>query len=73
MISPVSLFRLYGSKLNEKRIDLWQRPKKKVRFKDPVWYDDAVLGQDPLNDIMKTILENAALTQIYTYHSIKIL
>ena len=70
-ICPVSLFRLYRSKLNEKRTDLWQRPKKKVQFEDPVWLDGAVLGHDPLNDIMKTISENAALIQICTNHSIR--
>ena len=53
------------------RSDLWQRLKKNVNFSDNCWYDDQVVGRDPLNDLMKTLSINAKLSKIYTNHSIR--
>ena len=41
-----------------------------MRLQDNTWYDDAPLGKDPLNNMMKILSEEAKLTQIYTNHSI---
>ena len=68
-ICPVAFFHLYMSKLNNKRQDLWQRPKHRVLGPEPEWFDDAVIGRDPLNNMMKTISKESALSQIYTNHS----
>ena len=50
---PVQIFNFYLEKLNEKRNDLWQRPKRKVHLEDPVWFDDAPVGRDPLNNMVE--------------------
>ena len=63
---------LYISKLNSRRNDLWQRPKKEI--KDPLqdeWYDNQVIGRDPLNNAMKILSERAKLSQMYTNHCIR--
>ena len=49
---------------------LWQRPKKKVKISDPVWYDNAPVGRDPLNNVMKNLSLNANLSKVYKKHSI---
>ena len=69
-VCPVKLFDYYMSKLNI-RSDLWQRPKQKVQEMDSCWYDDQVVGRDPLNELMKTISKDAELSMIYTNHSIR--
>ena len=63
---------LYLSKLNAKRDDLWQCPK--AHITDPVqdkWYDNKVVGKDPLNNAMKLLSERAKLSRIYTNHCIQ--
>ena len=67
-ICPVSIFKFYVDKLNEKREDLWQRPKKKVLLEDPTCYDDAPVG---LNNMMKTLSVKAELSEVYANHSIR--
>ena len=34
------------------------------------WYENAVVSHNPLSDMMKTILKQAHLSQIYKNHSI---
>ena len=59
-ICPVWIFKLYISKLNDKRNELWQRPKANINNGHaPEWYNNQVIGRDPLNDTMKTISKNA--------------
>ena len=70
-IDPVAIYELYVSKLNPLRPDLFQRPKKFVRGEDSEWYDNQVIGRDPLNNIMKEISLDAKLSKIYTNHSIR--
>ena len=65
---PVQIFTFYLDKLNKKRVDLWQRPKKKVCVEDP---DDVPGGRDTLNDVMKSISTAAELSKVYTNHSIR--
>ena len=52
-------------------MDLWQCPKKRVRTEDKCWYDDAVVGRDKLNDVMKNISIAADLSTVYINHSIR--
>ena len=63
----VKLFEYYMLKLNV-HSDLWQRLKQK---NDKCWYDDQVVGRDPLNELMKTISKDAQLSMKYTNHSIR--
>lgn len=35
------------------------------------WYEDQVVGRDPLNNAMKKLSQNAALSKIYTNHCIR--
>ena len=51
----MAIYELYVSKLNPIRKDLFQHPKKTVRDTDPEWYDNQVVGRDPLNNMMKDI------------------
>ena len=65
-------FILYLSKLNPKRNELWQRPKAAIT--DPInkpWYENQVVGRDPLNISMKLLSERAKLSRIYTNHCIR--
>ena len=70
-ICPVRIYQLYMTKLHPESDFLWQRPKKKVSNKDPVWYDNSPVGRDPLNNAMKTLSKNAGLSQQYRNHSIR--
>ena len=65
------MFQLYISKLNPNLTCLWQLPKKKVHSADKVWYDNAPIGKDPLNNAMKNLSTNAGLSMIYKNHSIR--
>ena len=67
----MKIFNLYTSKLNPNSNYLWQRPKKKVSNSDPIWYDNSPVGRDPLNNAMKNLSMNAALSMIYKNHSIR--
>lgn len=67
----MQIFELYISKLNPNRNDLWQRPKKQIADPFIEWYDNQVVGRDPLNATMKKISINAKLSQIYNNHSIR--
>lgn len=68
---PVQLFEFYLSKLNKKRDDLWQRPRKRLTGQEEEWFENAVIGRDPLEATMKTLSINAQLSKIYTNHSIR--
>ena len=67
----MACFELYLSKLNTKRDDLWQKPKKSITGLEPEWYENVVIGRDPLNEAMKNLSENAKLSRIYTNHCIQ--
>ena len=70
-LCPVKLFQLYISKLNPKRDDLWQKPKKDVSITEEVWYDNVPVGPHPLNNFMKQLSEKANLSRMYTNHCIR--
>ena len=67
----MKLFQLYVSKLNPKRDDLWQKPKKDVSTTDQVWYDNVPVGPHPLDNFMKGLAERAQLSKPYTNHCIR--
>ena len=50
---------------------LFQCPKKNVKLADDTWFDKVPVGRDPLNDTMKNLSKNAALSKMYTNHSIR--
>ena len=70
-LCPVKLFKIYIAKLNPKRNDLWQKPKKDVLITDEVWFDNVPVGPHPLSNFMKTLSESAKLSKIYTNHCIR--
>ena len=71
-IDPVACYELMLSKLNKKRDDLWQRPKKNlVNGNAEEWYENAPIGRDMLNDFMKHLSVNAELSKMYTNHCIR--
>ena len=43
---------------------------KTVKNRDPAWNDNSLVGCDPLNNAMKTLSKNSALSQGYKNHSI---
>ena len=70
-ICPVAIYKMHIEKLHPARKDLWQKPKKKIRGNETEWYENQVVGRDPLNEMMKTLSEDANLSRIYTNHSIR--
>ena len=71
-ICPIGIFKLYLSKLNKKRPDLWQPPKFNIKEGHAdEWYDNQVIGRDPLNETMKNLSTRAKLSTIYTNHCIQ--
>ena len=68
---PVASFEKYLQHLNPKSEFLFQRPKKKVSSGPVVWYDNMVVGECSLGDMMKRISKEANLSRIYTNHSIR--
>ena len=70
---PVKSFKLYLSKLNPALNELFQRLKSAFSFNPngDVWYDAQVIGKKFLEKFMKTISEDAGLSQTYTNHCIR--
>ena len=50
---------------------MWQKCKKVVKGDEDEWFENQVIGRDPLNDMMKTISKDAQLSKLYTNHSIR--
>ena len=68
---PVQLMKKYLSVLPSDNNVLFPRPRPKVTQQNEWCYDKCVLGKNKLGDMMKTISEQAKLSQIYTNHSIR--
>ena len=68
---PVASFEKYLQHLNPKNEFLFQRPRKKVSSSSVVWYDNMIVGERLLGDMMKRISKEAKLSRIYTNHSIR--
>ena len=67
---PVASFEKYLQHLNPVNEFLFQRPKKTTPDSD-VWYDNMVIGERYLGDMMKKISKEADLSKIYSNHSIR--
>ena len=67
---PVTSFEKYLQHLNPVNEFLFQRPKKTTPDSD-VWYDNMVIGERYLADMMKKISKEADLSKIYSNHSIR--
>ena len=67
----VAPFEKYLQHLNPKNEFLFQRPKKEVSSDAIVWYDNMVVGERSLGDMMKRISKEVNLSRIYTNHSIR--
>ena len=52
-------------------MDLFQKPRKHIRGEESDWYENQVIGRDPLNNLMKQISTDAKLSKIYTNHSVR--
>ena len=68
---PVVSFEKYLQHLNPENEFLFQRPKKEVSSNAEDWYDNMVVGERSLGDMMKRISKEANLSRIYTNHSIR--
>ncbi len=67
LICPVHLFKLHTDHLHPEISTLWQKPRQKFDpRKESVWFEQKVIGHDPLNNFMKNISVQAKLSQIYT-------
>ena len=68
---PIKSLKLYLNKLNPKLNAFFQRPSKNIRKDDQTWYDNMVVGERYLADMMKNISKDAKLSQVYTNHCIR--
>ena len=68
---PVASFEKYLHHLNPKNEFLFQRPKKKVTADSDVWYNNMVVGERTLGEMMKQISNQVKLSMDYTNHSIR--
>ena len=67
----MDIFSFYISKLNPKRSDLWQHPKRRILDPELPWYNDAPVGKDTLNNVLKKFCIKANVSKIYTKHSLR--
>ena len=67
---PVASFEKYLQHLNPVNEFLFQRPKKTTPDSD-VWYDNMVIDERYLGDMMKKMSKEADLSKIYSNHSIR--
>ena len=65
---PVQFLKKLIQALNPGEEALFQRPKRKFRAKDKIWFDRAPLGVNSLGNMMKEISIAANLSQVYTNH-----
>ena len=68
---PVGSFEKYLHHLNPENEFLFQQPKKKGPAHSEVWYDNMVVGEHTLGEMMKQISNQAKLSIDYTNHSIR--
>lgn len=68
---PVSTFTKYCNKLHPENSNSWQRPRRTVSSDDVVWYDNAPVGRNTLNSLMKKISITANLSKKYTNHCVR--
>ncbi len=69
-VCPVHYFELYISKINPAFGQLWQKPKKSAHMSDQIWFDKVPVGITKLGNFMKDLSQQAALSAVFTNHSI---
>ena len=69
-LCPVTSFELYLSKLSKNTDILFQQPNKNFN-KDGRWYTGGAAGKNKMKVILKTICQNAGLSQVYTNHCLR--
>eukprot|EP00117_Sycon_ciliatum_P026295 scpid112350/ scgid21616/ len=50
---------------------LFQRPRRSLPLRDKVWYENAPLGKNTLDNMMKSLSEKAGTSRIYTNHCLR--
>jgi len=71
-LDGLSCLKKYISKINVSCEAFFQYPKRKrAEESDDVWYENRPLGTNELKSMMKDISKRAALSQIYTNHSLR--
>ena len=50
---------------------LFQRPRRNLPPRDRVWYENAPLGKNTLDNMMKSLSEKAGTSRIYTNHCLR--
>lgn len=71
-LCPVSIYKLYMSKIHKDIPFLWQRPKYgKVHWNDKFWYDKIRVGREPLENFMALLSAEIPLSKRYTNHFIR--
>lgn len=68
---PIAALAKYLSKLNPSCNAFFQRPKPKVSEEDTIWYENKPLGVHTINQMMKSISQEAGLSRTYTNHSVR--
>ena len=66
-----SALQLFIAKLHPSCQALFQYPKRKWSPADSTWYENRPLGVNALGNMMKTIIEAAGLSKIYTNHFVR--
>ena len=72
-INIVDVYKFYLSKLNPECSALFQRPKYKNwgLEEGSIWFDNVPMGMNKIGELMKLISKRAALSKIYTNHSVR--
>ena len=71
-ICPVEIFLFYMRKLNPKWNELWQKARQEIKNPEmEPWYENQVVGRDPLNNAVKLFSQLAKLSEMYTNHCIR--
>lgn len=70
---PVRSFENYIAHLISECNSLWQRPKKKIsHIHQLTWYDNMVLGHNPIDNFMSKLSTKCQLSMRYTNHCIRV-
>ena len=69
---PVNIIETYLSKLNDKNIFLWQRPRISYRSDDACWFENKKIGINTFQKFMANISQFCQLSDAYTNHSLRV-
>ena len=69
---PVKVIEIYLSKLNEKNIFLWQRPKQSFKCGELCWFENKKIGINTFRNFMAKISQFCKLSDIYSNHCLRV-